>query len=342
MSCRQSEEADLETMAGEAEPPDIRVVFDRRLKLEFHGSRAISDDGLLAFPLGRNPATSASTRARNGVVLRRWGGERSDSFERHREPANSGGDDIGGPGPDEGSGGLVVLVDVAAVGVLRAGDGGEDAASDAPACDRGEEPFDGIEPGRGNGNGMEHPARIIGEPLPYPGMLEHGVVVADGMDDPADRHGALRGVEEPDEFRAGVPDHAATGHGAVENVGGGEDRGGAVAHVAVGRGSAIAGFARPVAQQPVDTRFGKTPLPAPDRSSAHAGLPGHLNDRRPIRGERHDLRPLNMLPQAIPISDNRSRTRAVIRCRQDANGLCHAPRPAWLEPSVNPASVSPH
>src|SRR5918993_462539 len=39
----------MEPLAGEAQKADLRVAFDRRLKLEFHGSRVTSDAGLLAF-----------------------------------------------------------------------------------------------------------------------------------------------------------------------------------------------------------------------------------------------------------------------------------------------------
>ncbi len=39
----------MEHPAGEARKIDLRVAFDRRIKLEFHGSKVTSDAGLLAF-----------------------------------------------------------------------------------------------------------------------------------------------------------------------------------------------------------------------------------------------------------------------------------------------------
>ena len=78
---------------------------------------------------------------------------------------------------------------------------------------------------------MEGSARMASEPGADLGMLVGGVVVEDGVDQLAGRHGALDGIEEADELLVAVPRHALADDAAVEHVERGEQSGRAVADV---------------------------------------------------------------------------------------------------------------
>src|SRR3954464_2333684 len=79
-----------------------------------------------------------------------------------------------------------------------------------------------------------------GEPSQHLWLRVGGVVVEDEVDDLADRDLCLDGIEEADELLMAVALHAAPEDGAVEDVKGGEQGGGAVALVIMGHGAGAA------------------------------------------------------------------------------------------------------
>lgn len=89
---------------------------------------------------------------------------------------------------------------------------------------------------------MEDEARMAGEPGAYLGVLMGGPVVENDVDDLADRHLALDGIEEADELLMAVALHATPNHCAFEHVERGKQGGGAVSLVVVCHGAGPALF----------------------------------------------------------------------------------------------------
>ena len=69
---------------------------------------------------------------------------------------------------------------------------------------------------------MEHPLRVPCQPGADFGVLVGAVVVEDGVDRLARRHGTFDRVEEADELLVAVASHATAKNGAVEDLEGGE------------------------------------------------------------------------------------------------------------------------
>ncbi len=90
----------------------------------------------------------------------------------------------------------------------------------------------------------KRPSRMVGEPGQDVGVLVGGVVVEDGVDHLAGRHGSLDGRDEADELLMPVARHAAADDLAFEHAEGGEQGRGAVALVVVGHGRAPARLQR--------------------------------------------------------------------------------------------------
>ena len=112
-------------------------------------------------------------------------------------------DAVGIGGPDKGFGFAVVFAEVAVDRGLQVDQRAKDAALQSPAGERGKEGLDRIGPGAGSGCEMKRPAWMPGEPSAHFGMLVGGIVVEDGMDEFASRHGGLDAVEETDELLVG-------------------------------------------------------------------------------------------------------------------------------------------
>src|SRR6202048_4645430 len=136
-------------------------------------------------------------------------------------------------GPDEGFGIGVCLSDKAVDSYLQVNDGSEHAALEATARELGEEAFDRIEPGCGGRGEVERPAGMPGQPLAHLRMLVGRIVVDDGVDHFSHRDLFLDRVEEADELLMAMALHVAAYDGAVEDVEGREQRGGAVTFVVV-------------------------------------------------------------------------------------------------------------
>ena len=82
---------------GEAKPGPLRVDFDRRLKLEFHGSDISSDGGLFPYreldhalePTG--PGGVALSETRRGGAAHPGGPERHQPADKGRNPTGHAG-----------------------------------------------------------------------------------------------------------------------------------------------------------------------------------------------------------------------------------------------------------
>jgi hypothetical protein len=65
---------------------------------------------------------------------------------------------------------------------------------------------------------VKGPARMASKPSKHLGVLVGGIVVENGVDQLAGRHGRLDPVQKPDEFLVAMALHALPDHGAVEHI----------------------------------------------------------------------------------------------------------------------------
>jgi hypothetical protein len=150
-------------------------------------------------------------------------------------PTFDRGDDfLGIGGPHEGLGIVVGFPEKAIDRGLEIDDRAKHAAFEAALGQLGEEALDGVEPGGRGRRVVEHKARMSAEPGSRLGMFVRAVIVEDHVNDLADRHLGLDGIQEPDELLMPVTLHAPPDHLSIEHVEGGKQGGGAVSLVIMG------------------------------------------------------------------------------------------------------------
>ena len=156
----------------------------------------------------------------------------------------------------------------------------------------------------------------------------------------------LKAVRLPDALHRAQADACCLGDHAARPMGGLSGRLAARQRQYFGHGRRrqrfLAGLARLIAQQPVDTLLGEALLPSPYRRSAGAALARHRQHRQAVGRQENDPSPLSVFLRPVAITDDRSQSQAILVAQKDTDGLCHAPRIARPEPPVNPMFVSVH
>ena len=104
----------------------------------------------------------------------------------------------------------------------------------------------------------------------------------------------------------------------------------------------LAGFARLVMQEPINTLLAVSLLPAPYCGTTEASLACHFNHRQAFSREQDDLRPLDMLQWAIAVADNGEQSLAISHRDDDIDSLGHATRFACPAKNVNLMKASIH
>ena len=164
------------------------------------------------------------------------------SFESAQAEAFDGGEDVvGGLGPAEGSWVGVDGVDVVTNRLLEFLCRTMDPAPELFFGQQGEEALDLVQPGSAGRREVDMPARMAGQPASHRRRLVGCVVVHDQMDVEVVGDLGFESAPELKELAAAVTRKALSDDLAGGDVEGGEQRGGAVAHVVMGASLDLSG-----------------------------------------------------------------------------------------------------